>query len=50
LYENDSKAVYGMIASIPDERVTEDFITRYMDHIYKYEEKEKRGSALSGVL
>lgn len=35
-YENDSKAVYGMLAKIPDEAVVEDFMVHYMDQIYKY--------------
>lgn len=35
-YENDSKAVYGMLAKIPDETVVEDFMVHYMDQIYKY--------------
>jgi len=36
LYENDSKAVYGMLAKIPDEAVVEDFMVHYMDNMYKY--------------
>lgn len=36
LYENDSKAVYGMLAKIPDEAVVEDFMVHYMDNIYKF--------------
>ena len=35
-YENESKAVYGMLAKIPDEAVVEDFMVHYMDQIYKY--------------
>ena len=35
-YANDSKAVYGMLAKIPDEAVVEDFMVHYMDQIYKY--------------
>lgn len=35
-YEGDSKAVYGMLAKIPDEAVVEDFMVHYMDQIYKY--------------
>ena len=36
LFDNDSKAVYGMLAKIPDEAVVEDFMVHYMDQIYKY--------------
>lgn len=39
LYEKDSKAVYGMLAEIPDEVVVEDFMVRYMDNIYKFRGK-----------
>ena len=35
LYDLGSKAVYGMIASIPDEAIVEDFIVHYMDKVYK---------------
>ncbi len=35
LYDSGSKAVYGMIASIPDEAIVEDFIVHYMDKVYK---------------
>ena len=35
-YVNESKAVYGMLAKIPDEAVVEDFMHHYMDQIYKY--------------
>jgi hypothetical protein len=35
LYELGSKAVYGMMAKIPDEAITEDFVVHYMDKIYK---------------
>lgn len=36
LYENDSKAVYGMLAKIPDETIVEDFMVHYMDNMYKF--------------
>lgn len=39
LFDKDSKAVYGMLAQIPDEVVVEDFMVRYMDNIYKYKQK-----------
>jgi hypothetical protein len=35
LYENGSKAVYGMMADIPDESITEEFVVHYLDKIYK---------------
>lgn len=35
LYELGSKAVYGMMAKIPDEAITEEFVVHYMDKIYK---------------
>lgn len=35
LYDLGSKAVYGMMAKIPDEAITEDFVVHYMDKIYK---------------
>jgi hypothetical protein len=35
LYDLGSKAVYGMIAKIPDEAIVEDFIVHYMDKVYK---------------
>jgi hypothetical protein len=34
-YELGSKAVYGMMAKIPDEAITEEFVVHYMDKIYK---------------
>ena len=38
LYESESKAVYGMMADIPDEAVTEEFLAFFMDEIYRYRE------------
>lgn len=35
LYELGSKAMYGMMASIPDEAIVEDFVVHYMDKVYK---------------
>jgi hypothetical protein len=35
LFELGSKAVYGMMAKIPDEAITEDFVVHYMDKLYK---------------
>lgn len=35
LYDLGSKAVYGMMAKIPDEAIVEDFIVHYMDKVYK---------------
>jgi sphinganine-1-phosphate aldolase len=35
-YETGSKAMYGMVAKIPDENLTEDFVIHYMDQVYKY--------------
>lgn len=34
-YDLGSKAVYGMMAKIPDEAIVEDFIVHYMDKVYK---------------
>ena len=34
-YDMGSKAVYGMMAKIPDEAIVEDFIVHYMDKVYK---------------
>ena len=35
-YETGSKAMYGMVATIPDENLTEEFVVHYMDQIYRY--------------
>ena len=35
-FETGSKAMYGMVAKIPDENLTEDFVVHYMDQVYKY--------------
>ena len=35
-FENGSKAMYGMVAKIPDENLTEDFVVHYMDQVYRY--------------
>jgi len=28
--------MYGMVAKIPDESLTEEFVVHYMDQVYKY--------------
>jgi len=35
-FESGSKAMYGMVAKIPDENLTEDFVIHYMDQVYRY--------------
>ena len=34
LFDNGSKAVYGMMAKIPDEAIVEDFIVHYLSLIH----------------
>ena len=34
-YEKGTKAMYGMMASIPDEAIVEDFVVHLMDKMYK---------------
>jgi hypothetical protein len=35
-YESKSAAVYGMVASIPDGSIIEDFLSTFMDHMFKW--------------
>ncbi len=35
-FESGSKAMYGMVAKIPDENLTEDFVIHYMDQVYRF--------------
>lgn len=34
--EKGSKAMYGMVAKVPDENLTEEFVVYYMDQVYRY--------------
>lgn len=35
-YEGGTKAMYGMLAKIPDELIVEDFMHYFMDEVYKF--------------